>query len=83
LISGVPVIPIGIDLNRKRLHAITSHLDGEDSVGLFAIGGPYRLTVGQPMQFSGSLEDREQVTAVAETIMQRIIFLSNQSTNGF
>jgi 1-acyl-sn-glycerol-3-phosphate acyltransferase len=83
LISGVPVIPIGIDLNRKRLHAITSHLDGEDSVGLFAIGGPYRLTVGLPMQFSGSLEDREQVTAVAETIMQRIIFLSNQSTNGF
>jgi 1-acyl-sn-glycerol-3-phosphate acyltransferase len=79
LVSGAPVIPIGIDLNRKHLRAVPSHIDGEDTVGLFALGGPYRLTVGQPMQFDGSLEDREWVTSVAEVIMQRIIVLSNQS----
>jgi len=79
LISGAPVIPIGIHLNRSRVKAISSNIDDYESTVLFAHGGPYRLTVGQPMQFSGSLEDREHVVSVAETIMQRIILLSQQS----
>lgn len=79
LISGAPVIPIGIHLNRSRLRAVPSTINGEESLGLFALGGPYHLTVGQQMQFAGSLEDREHVVSVANTIMQRIISLSHQS----
>lgn len=79
MISGAPVIPIGIHLNRKRLKAMPSKIDGYESTVLFAHGGPYSLTVGQPMRFSGNLEDREQVVTVAETIMRRIIALSRQS----
>lgn len=79
LVSGAPVIPIGIHINRSRLHAVASTIDGYESVGLFALGGPYRLTVGQPMQFSGNLEDREHVVSVAQAIMQRIMSLSDQS----
>jgi 1-acyl-sn-glycerol-3-phosphate acyltransferase len=79
LLSGAPVIPIGIDLNRNRLKEVPSNINGEESLGLFALGGPYRLTVGLPMKFAGSLEDREHVVSVAEAIMQRIIALSQQS----
>lgn len=79
MISGAPVIPIGIHLNRKRLKAMPSKIDGYESTVLFAHGGPYRLTVGHPMQFGGSLEDREQVVSAANAIMQRIIALSQQS----
>ena len=83
LLSGAPVIPIGIHLNRNRLKEVPSNFNGEESLGLFALGGPYRLTVGHPMQFAGSLEDREHVVSVAETIMQRIILLSQQSAAKF
>jgi len=80
LLSGAPVIPIGIDLNRKRLKEVPSKFNGEESLGLFALGGHYCLTVGQPMQFAGSLDDHEYVVSVAEAIMQRIILLSQKSS---
>lgn len=83
LISGAPVVPIGIHLNRKRLRIIPSTLNGEESMGLFALGGPYRLTVGQPIRFSGNLDDRDRVVAVANDIMQHIISLSQQSEAHF
>jgi 1-acyl-sn-glycerol-3-phosphate acyltransferase len=79
LSSGVPVIPVGIHLPRERLHKIISKIEGEHAFGDWYLRGPYHVTVGQAMHFQGNVQDREHVVSVAETIMQCIIGLAQQS----
>lgn len=79
LSSGAPVIPVGIHLPRERRRVIISHIDGTDLTGEWYFRGPYHVTIGESMRFSGDAEDREQVAQVAQTIMQRIIHLAEQS----
>jgi 1-acyl-sn-glycerol-3-phosphate acyltransferase len=71
LLTGAPVIPIGISLQRERIRFI--------DIARFYLRGPYAMTVGRPMQFSGDVTDRDQVVAVSERIRQRILSLSYQS----
>jgi len=79
LASGVPVIPVGIHLERSRIHAITSHVDGEDEVGRWYLRGPYSMTVGRPVSFRGDVENRPYVRQVSTAIMHHIIEMAYQS----
>ena len=79
LMSGAPVIPIGIHLLRERIRSIRSTVKGVQEYGYWYIRGPYYVTVGRAMRFSGDVEDQPRVRIVADRIMQRIIALARES----
>jgi 1-acyl-sn-glycerol-3-phosphate acyltransferase len=79
LLSGAPVIPVGIHLNRERIHPIRSTVKGRVEYGHWYFTGPYNITVGTPLRFKGDMEDRRYVRGVADNIMHHIIELARQS----
>ena len=81
LASGAPVIPVGIHLERSRVRSIRSTVRGQVEYGRWYLRGPYHLTIGRPIQFSGNVEDRPLVRAVANNIMHQIIELARESEN--
>ena len=81
LLSGAPVIPVGIHLLRDRINTIPSTVRGEVEYGRWYLRGPYNLTVGQPLRFAGSVTDRSHVRATASIVMSHIIKLARESEN--
>lgn len=79
LLSGAPVIPVGIHLQRERCRVVRSKVKGNDEYGRWYLHGPYNITVGCPLHFSGDVENRPYVRTVAETIMHHIIELARLS----
>jgi 1-acyl-sn-glycerol-3-phosphate acyltransferase len=80
LSSGAPVVPVGIFLRRERCHNIRSSISGGvPSEARWYFRGPYAITVGQPTQFEGDVEDREHVRRISETIMEKIRHLADES----
>jgi 1-acyl-sn-glycerol-3-phosphate acyltransferase len=77
--SGKPVIPIGIYLDPRYICRTESKVKGEIEIGTWYFHGPYAMTVGEPMTFSGDAEDRDYVRGVAEQIMQRVAVLTAES----
>lgn len=83
LMSGAPVVPIGIHLQRERIHSIRSNVRGQVEYGRWYLRGPYHITTGQPLRFNGDVEDRDYVRVVASTVMHHIIELAHESENRF
>lgn len=79
LLSGVPVIPVGIHPPEKHIWHIPAKIDGEQAVGRFFAGGDYAVTIGSPLRFSGDVADWDHVRFVSGQIMGHIIRLSRQS----
>lgn len=79
LASGAPVFPVGIHLCKDRIYPLTSTVDGKKEVGYWYPRGPYNVTVGKPMRFTGDVEDHEQVREVSRTIMLKIMRLAYES----
>ena len=79
LMSGAPIIPIGIHLRQDRFFRSLAVLARKKDISWFYLWGPYIVTIGKPMRFSGNVEDRALVGQIAETIMQRISALSVES----
>jgi 1-acyl-sn-glycerol-3-phosphate acyltransferase len=79
LLTGVPVIPIGIYLPRERSRAIVSTVSGKRMEGYLHLRGEYGVTVGGAMHFEGDVEDRRHVVNVSEDIMRRIVSLAQES----
>jgi 1-acyl-sn-glycerol-3-phosphate acyltransferase len=79
LISGAPVIPVGIGLQRERIRLVETQIEGQAAVGTWYLRGPYAITVGEPMHFEGDVEDRAYVRTVSERIMQDVTGLAYES----
>jgi 1-acyl-sn-glycerol-3-phosphate acyltransferase len=79
LSTGVPVVPVGIALQRDRCTKIISHIDGEDMEARWCLRGPYTVTVGEPVRFEGDPENRKRLREVSESIMERIRLLAYES----
>ena len=77
--TGAPVIPIGIGLQRDRIHVTEAVVDGEKAIGHLYPSGPYAITVGRPLYFEGDVQDRERVLDTAGTIMHHIRDLARES----
>lgn len=81
LLSGAPVIPVGIELQRERIRSIRSVVRGKEEMGYWYLRGPYKMTVGSPLLYSGDVEDRAHVRAVADNVMHHIIEMARESDN--
>ena len=79
LISGAPVIPVGIQLQRERIRFVETTVGDNTETARWYLHGPYAMTVGEPMRFEGDVEDRRYVRSISERIMQRIARLSRES----
>ncbi|KAF0106269.1 MAG: 1-acyl-sn-glycerol-3-phosphate acyltransferase [Anaerolineaceae bacterium] len=79
LMTGVPVVPVGIYLRRHRCTTIRSKTIGRPTVGFWHLRGPYGMTIGQPLKFSGDAENKEHIHSIAETIMESIARLASTS----
>jgi len=77
--SGAPVYPVGIHLIKDRIHAIQSTVKGNREMGYWYLRGPYNITVGKPLRFSGDLEDHDHVREVARQVMLKIMRLAYES----
>jgi 1-acyl-sn-glycerol-3-phosphate acyltransferase len=79
LMSGAPVIPVGIHFPRERVHDIQSIVDGKIEIGRWYINGPYNMTIGRPLIFRGNVENHAIVRQVSSAIMHHIIEMAHQS----
>jgi 1-acyl-sn-glycerol-3-phosphate acyltransferase len=79
LLTGVPVIPVGIYLPRDRNLYITSSLSGKPTAAYWYLRGPYGMTIGEPEQFTGDPEDQSLVRSVTAMLMEGIHKLAEES----
>jgi 1-acyl-sn-glycerol-3-phosphate acyltransferase len=79
LMTGMPVIPVGIHVERDGIKFIETTVDDKTETARWYLRGPYTMTVGEPMWFEGHVEDRQYVRTVSERIMQRIVRLARES----
>ncbi len=79
LASGAPVFPVGIHLCKDRILSIPSTVNGKREMGYWYPRGPYNVTIGKPMRFSGDVEDHELVQNVSRQIMLKIMRLAYES----
>ncbi|HTX90679.1 MAG TPA: lysophospholipid acyltransferase family protein [Anaerolineales bacterium] len=77
--SGVPVVPLGIFLSNKGCKRIPTILEGEPDIVTWYLRGPYAITLGKPLHFSGDANDASLVKRVAETVMEHIRALARES----
>jgi 1-acyl-sn-glycerol-3-phosphate acyltransferase len=79
LASGAPVIPVGIHLERSRIHAVQSTVRGQTEVGRWYLRGPYHMTVGRAVRYTGNIGDHPRVRSVASAVMHQIIEMARES----
>ena len=79
LIAQVPVIPVGIHLEREHVKFVETTVDDKTETARWYLRGPYAMTVGEPMRFEGNVENRQYVRSVSDRIMQHIACLSRES----
>jgi len=77
--SGAPVIPVGISLIKEKVQTIRSTVKGRVEYGRWYLQGPYHMTVGNSVHYSGDVEDRDHVRKVADNVMHQIIELAHES----
>ena len=79
LLTGAPVVPVGIGLDHKNLRVIPARVKGMLDEGYWYLNGPYAMTVGSSSNFYGDAEDRVQVHTVLEQIMLQVNSLAQDS----
>jgi 1-acyl-sn-glycerol-3-phosphate acyltransferase len=79
LTAHAPVIPVGIAVQRERIHFRETHAGDEMMIARWVLGGKYAMTVGKPLYLDGAVNDRVAVHAATAEIMQHIVALSAQS----
>lgn len=72
LLSGAPVIPVGISLQHELIRIVHSRVEGADEPSAWYLHGPYAMTTGRPQVFEGDSEDRELVRRVTGQVMEQI-----------
>lgn len=79
LMTGAPVIPVGIGLARERIRYIETLVDDQPETAYGYFRGPYAVTIGAAMYLTGDVEDRDYVHAQMEQIGEQISYLIGQS----
>jgi 1-acyl-sn-glycerol-3-phosphate acyltransferase len=79
LLSGVPVIPIGIHPPMDHIRQVPATINGERAFGRIFLRGRYVMTVGSPLNFSGSASSRKEVQTISSEIMKAIVGLRRLS----
>lgn len=79
LMTGVPVVPVGVYLNRDHIHSVDTTIEEHNATARWYPGGPYAMTVGAARTYCGDVADYEQVREIANQIMKDIAALAVES----
>ena len=79
LSAGVPVIPVGIALERERIEYVDMTCGDMSETARWYLHGPYAVTIGEPLSFSGSIEDWDYVRSMSGLLSNRIEQLASES----
>lgn len=82
LLTGAPIIPVGIAVDPSRIHYLHTGLynaEGQEEIARAYVHAPYGVTTGDPLTFNGDVEDRALVRKLSEVLMQHILRLSRRS----
>lgn len=77
--TGAPVIPVGISLQRDRIHITRTETQEGVVIGHLYPAGPYAVTVGHPIYLTGSVEDHKIVRDATSQVMTQIQKLAIES----
>jgi 1-acyl-sn-glycerol-3-phosphate acyltransferase len=77
--TGAPIIPVGIALEPERIRYLQVSTPHESATSRMYLRGLYAVTVGEPLWWTGDVEDRERVRAISRRLMERIAGLSLES----
>lgn len=79
LSSGIPIIPIGIDVRKKNINLIRSVIKGVQEWGKWYLKGPYALTIGKPINITGSSQNKILVRKLSAWLTKKIGTLQKES----
>lgn len=77
--SGKPVVPVGIAVQREKVWKKQTRVDGALETSTWYTSGIYAVTVGEPVIFNGSADDRARVKEVTEELAECVLALSLES----
>jgi 1-acyl-sn-glycerol-3-phosphate acyltransferase len=80
LMSSAPVVPVGIAVEPRAIRQISTTIAGQREVGTWYFNGPYAVTIGKSMHFSGNPNDPALAKHLATQIMAQIEALSLEGT---
>ena len=80
LTAGVPILPVGIALERERINYVETEIDEFSQEARWYLRGPYSVTVGRPMHLRGDINDWDHVRRLSQDVLERIGALATEST---
>lgn len=80
LLANVPILPIGISVNKNHIKTSSLKIDGVPHLCKWYFRGPYSVTVGKPIKVTGDVENWDLVKKLTENIMESIKGLAKESS---
>jgi 1-acyl-sn-glycerol-3-phosphate acyltransferase len=77
--ANVPVIPVGIALDRSRLLCVDTVVENYHEEARYYLNGPYAVTFGQALTFNGNVNDWAYVRGEAARLLEHIGRLAHES----
>lgn len=81
MLSGKPIIPIGISVKENNIRNIKSVIKGVQEWGKWYFWGPYAISVGKPIKINGGVENRKKVRDLSNWLSKKISGLAKESSN--
>lgn len=81
VLSGVPVIPVGIYLSSDAYKEKTIETENYTAVARWVFRGDYFISVGKARKYSGDITDHIAIRAISDQIMAAVIHQARNSEN--
>lgn len=79
LLSGKPIIPVGISVKSKYVKSIKSIVHGITEWGKWYFRGPYAITIGKQISVKGHISNRRNVESLTNWLKNIITVLQKES----
>lgn len=78
LLSGRPIIPIGISVKDKNIRSLGSIVKGVREWGKWYFRGPYAITIGKPINLTGDSSNHNYVKNLSNWLSKKIAGLEKE-----
>ncbi len=79
LLSGKPIVPMGIGVKQKNVRNIKSFIKGVQEWGRWYFKGPYAISIGRPIKLTGDVEDRKKIKSLSSWLSEKVSTLAKES----
>ncbi len=79
LTANVPLVPVGIALEQERLRDVKMTFDDVSETARLYLRGSYAMTIGEPLELDGSIDEWTYVRQASAKLANRIGMLAYES----